>query len=222
MNCECDAWLWRYHVIKLSSVLLNLLKLTCNSSYLTTLTFVDNLSTTGTRGSSPANVLHPGPPRLPFLPFSPSGSRTSTCSTFPLRTWRAWNRFYGSWFPLFSCQKFDWKVGFLVGDICLLCKWNILNEHLRRWSLEPAEHILSLWWIFVQFLWTVGLVATEPHTTFILYFRNILRYNHLQHKMIDIVNKWRFFPVQNFFFSSHFNQLILFRGKIVMLPPPLS
>ena len=39
----------------------------------------------------------------------------------------------------------------------------------------------------------------EPHTTFILYVRNILRYNHLQHKMIEIVNKWRFFPVQYFF-----------------------
>ena len=124
-NFKCDAWLWRYYVIKLSSVLLNLLKLTCNSSYLMTLTFVDNLSTTGTRGSSPANILHPGLPRLPFLSFSPLCSRTSTCSTFPLRTWRAWNRFYGSWFSLFSCQKFNWNVGFLVGDICLLC--NKLN-----------------------------------------------------------------------------------------------
>lgn len=164
-------------------------------------------------------------PDLPGCPFSPLAPRVPglpRAPRSPLRTWRAWNRFYGSWFSLFSCQKFDWKVGFLVGDICLLCKWNILNEHLRRWSLEPAEHILSLWWIFVQFLWTVGLVATEPHTTFILYVRNILRYNHLQHKLIDIVNKWRFFPVQYFFFSSHFNQLILFRGEIVMLPPPLS
>ena len=83
-------------------------------------TFVNKLNTTGTCGSSPANILHPRLPVLSLFSLCSLCPSPPDSSPFPFRSSRAWGQNPYTRLPRLSCDKIIIKLAAKLELIYLL------------------------------------------------------------------------------------------------------